>query len=170
MKTLPLKVVERPWQELKPHPDNPRNGDIDAIVASLRKNGLYRPIVTTRDGTILAGNHTYMAAGQIGMDSLSAVVLDLDPFSDEALRIMLADNRTADLGRYDDGILFKLMETLNQSDDGLDGTGYTNDDFSHLLIEDPPLDFDEIDVDAKTEHVCPSCGYAWNGKDNPAGG
>jgi len=126
-------------QSLRPHPKNPRNGDIDAIAESLRVNGQYRPIVVARHGTILAGNHTYMAAMQLGWQSIAAVFLDIEADSDAALKIMLADNRTADLGNYDNGILASLLTHLDDVDSLL-GTGYDAKTLASLLSEiDAPL-------------------------------
>jgi ParB-like chromosome segregation protein Spo0J len=137
---MPLNTQTRPWAELKPHPHNPRNGDTDAIVQSLRTNGQFKPIVTTPDGTILAGNHTYMAAGELGWATMECVVLDLDPYSPDAKRIMLADNRTSDLGRYDHGLLLELLQDLGD----LDGTGYEPDDLDALRHLNEPLDLDDL--------------------------
>jgi hypothetical protein len=134
---------------LHPHPSNPRNGDTDAIAASLQANGQYRPIVATKDGTILAGNHTYAAAMELGWPTLDCVVLDIDPFSADAHRIMLADNRTADLGRYDDALLLDLLKELET----LEGTGYTDDDLAALthMVNAPDLDLLAAQVGAPTD-------------------
>lgn len=115
---------------LRPHPRNARNGDVDAVAESLTVNGQYRPIVVTTDGTILAGNHTYAAALSLGWDRISVVTVDVAPESPEALRIMLADNRTADLGGYDDALLLELLRDL----DSLDGSGYVEDDVAELEL------------------------------------
>lgn len=126
--TSDLHIEHAPWNTLRPHPRNPRNGDTDAIAASLEANGQFRPIVVARDGTVLAGNHTYAAAGSLGWDTIAVVRLDLDPESPEAERIMLADNRTSDLGRYDDQALLGLLRDVGD----LTGTGYTEDDLADL--------------------------------------
>lgn len=124
---------------LRPHQRNPRNGDIDVIAESLRINGQYRPIVIARDGTILAGNHTYMAAMSLGWETLAVVRLDVDAASDAAYRIMLADNRTADLGNYDNGVLAQLLTHMSEVDSLL-GTGYDDRALADLLTEiDAPL-------------------------------
>lgn len=115
---------------LRPHPRNARNGDVEAVAESLTVNGQYRPIVVTTDGTILAGNHTYAAALSLGWDRISVVTVDVAPESPEALRIMLADNRTADLGGYDDALLLELLRDL----DSLDGSGYVEDDVAELEL------------------------------------
>lgn len=124
-------------RHLRPHPRNARNGDIEAIAESLQANGQFRPIVLAADGTILAGNHTYAAAMSLGWDTIDAVRLDLDPNSPEAIKIMLADNRTANLGNYDDGLLLALLEAVED----IDGTGYTPEDLDRLhdrLNDDTP--------------------------------
>lgn len=138
-----LTVERKPLSDLRPHPDNPRNGDTDLIMESLRVNGQYKPIVISTDGTVLAGNHTYAAAMELGWGSIAVVALDVDPHSPEAKRIMLADNRTADMGRYDDGQLLAVLREL----DSLPGTGYSADDveaLEHLWGE--PLNLDDIDT------------------------
>ena len=139
-------------QHLRPHPRNARNGDIEAIAESLRVNGQYRPIVLAADGTILAGNHTYMAAMSLGWDKIAAVRVDVAPESPEAIRIMLADNRTADLGNYDDGLLAELLANLDEAE-GLMGTGYDDNDLAELLTSiHEPLDGDTDPDDVPYAH------------------
>jgi ParB-like chromosome segregation protein Spo0J len=167
-----MTVVLRECDELRPHPDNPRNGDIDSIAESLTLNGQFKPIVTTTNGVILAGNHTYHAALQIGWKHIQCVVLDLDPYSNEAKRIMLADNRTSDRARYDDGILIDLLESLEDSDRALQGTGFDESDLEYLkknhdIIIDEKPDFDEFDTDLPVDYRCPSCAYEWSGLPKP---
>lgn len=138
MPTHTLTTEPRPLDDLRPHPSNPRNGDTEAIAASLQENGQYRPIVTTTDGTILAGNHTYMAALELGWGEIACVTLDVDPHSAEAHRIMLADNRTADLGNYDEGLLLALLTPLAE-DGALLGTGFDEDALETLLRLQRPV-------------------------------
>lgn len=169
-----LDTVQRPLADLRPHPRNARNGDTDVIRESLRVNGQYRPIVTTTDGTILAGNHTYAAAAEEGWESLACVVLDLDPDGPDALHVMLADNRTADRGTYDEGALLDVLAALSV-DAGLAGTGYSDEDLAALrdtldwtaarALDDSPgsAEFPAYDPEAPTSYRCPSCAYEWSG-------
>src|SRR5262245_1571138 len=122
---------------LRPHAENPKNGDIDAIVESLTVNGMYRPLYVTDDGVILAGNHTYHALLELGATQAPVIRLHVD--GTQARQIMLADNRIADLGRYDDALLLDLLEQLD-ADGALHGTGYTDDDMELLRLAqlDPP--------------------------------
>lgn len=127
------KVRKTPIKDLIPHPDNPRRGDIDAIADSLTAHGQYRPIVAnTRTGHVLAGNHTLAAAIQLGWTHVQVAWVDVD--DDTETRILLADNRTADMGDYDPDALIALLDTLTDTDLGIDGTGYTPSDLAELVL------------------------------------
>lgn len=131
-----LKLVRFDCAELRPYHRNPRRGDVEAITRSLEINGQYRPIVvnlgttTGRPLEVLAGNHTLAAAKTLQWSQIDAVTVDVDDM--EAARIVAADNRTADLGSYDNDLLIELLGEL----EGLDGTGYTQDDIDALTGAD----------------------------------
>lgn len=121
---------------LVPHPRNPRRGDVEAIRASIRAHGFYGTIVAQRStGRILAGNHRWEAARAEGLGEVPVVWVDVD--DDTATRILLADNRTADLADYDNETLTELLSELRDFDggNGLHGTGYTPDDLDALIRE-----------------------------------
>lgn len=128
-----------PVGELKPHPENPNHGDVNQIAESLETHGQYRSIVATADGTILAGHHVYQAAKNIGWKQLRVDVVDAD--DNEARKILLADNRLAELGPGMD--MDVLLEVLNNLGGDLSGTGY-DDKYLEMLEEmvagAPPLD------------------------------
>ena len=109
-----------PIDEIQSHPSNPRKGDIQGIADSLRVNGQYSPIVVdSRNGNILAGNHTWRAAKSLGWEKIAVVHVDVD--DQQAKRILLSDNRTSDLATYDRPNLIALIETLRPD---LDGSGW----------------------------------------------
>lgn len=114
--------------ELKPFPGNPRVGNVDLIAESLTANGQYRPIVV-RQGTneILAGNHTWRAAKQLGWEKIWVAFVECDDAT--ASRIVLVDNRANDVAGYNDGALLDLLGSLSS----LTGTGYDQDDLEALL-------------------------------------
>jgi len=118
-------------RRIHPHPENPKTGDTDAIIESIETNGVYRPVYINRQGTILAGNHTYAALLELGADQIPVITLDVDHAT--ARRIMLADNRIADLGRYDDALLLDLLDKI-AANDTIIGTGYTSDDVELLRL------------------------------------
>ena len=116
---------------------NPRQGNTDAIAQSLAKNGQYRAVVvnigthTGRPYEILAGNHTYKAATQLGWETITCHLVDVD--EDGATRIVLADNQTSDLATNSDDTLVSLLQSL---DGELTGTGFTDNDLAALLAQD----------------------------------
>ena len=140
----PLDVERYHPDELRPYHRNPRLGDVEAIARSQEVNGQYRPIVvnlgrhTGRPLEVLAGNHTLAAAKHLGWAKIAATTVDVDDM--EAARIVAADNRTADLGGYDDAVLIGLLQELPD----LDGTGYTEDDLDDLLLLGEQADLDAL--------------------------
>jgi hypothetical protein len=132
--------LAQPIGSVTPHPRNVRQGDIGAIATSLEAHGQYRPIVVHKPtGHILAGNHTYHAACSLGWDKVAATFVDCD--DEQALRILLADNRANDLATYDDAALADLLKDLANGT-GLEGTLYEPSDLDDLLalLEPPNLD------------------------------
>jgi hypothetical protein len=119
-----------PIAELRPHPRNPRRGVVPAIAASLRRFGQQRPVLAQEDGTLVAGHHVWKAALVEGWSQIAAVRTELAEHEVDAY--LLADNRLADLGLYDDRTLAEVLQPLAAAD-GLDGTGYTPDDVIGLL-------------------------------------
>jgi hypothetical protein len=70
-----------------------------------------------------------MAARELGWESIAVVQLPWDSQSPQAARVMVADNRTADLGSYDSAAMLQLLdELLEGSEELLSGTGYSADD------------------------------------------
>jgi hypothetical protein len=113
------------------HPQNPNNGDIDSVVDSIAGNGFYNPVVVQRStGYIIAGNTRYAALLALGAETIPVIWADID--DDRATRILIADNRTAELAVRDTRDLERLLHQLEASESGLAGTGYTVDDFIEL--------------------------------------
>lgn len=128
--THPDQTMDVELERLKPHPANPRRGDVRAIQASLTRFGQVKPIVVQRStGYIVAGNHTYQAARALGWPTIRCLVRDMT--DDEARGYLLADNRTADHATYDEGGLYQLLQDTLQ-DGSLEGTGYDLDDVETL--------------------------------------
>lgn len=135
-----LQVTQERVSELRTYHRNPRQGNTEVIKQSLTVNGMYRPVVvnagtfTGRPREVLAGNHTLMAARDLGWESVAAVTVDVD--EDQCARIVAADNRSADLAAYDERLLLELLNDLPD----LDGTGYEPGDLTDLerLLSDGP--------------------------------
>lgn len=112
------------------HPDNPRRGDHEAIVKSVISNGVYTPPkVQTSTSYVVAGNHSLDAMLDCGATRMPWVWLDVD--DNEARRIMLDDNHTAELGGYDQSMLLESLRAAQAAGD-LTLTSYTHDDVAEL--------------------------------------
>src|ERR1044072_5396212 len=131
------------------HPDNPRMGDVSAIAESLRRFGQGRPIVVQDStGYIVAGNHTAKAARVLGWDRIAAVRVELS--DEDALAYLLADNRLADRGSYDNEV---LRELLQRASGNLAGTGYDEDDALAMMDDMPTaIPTESVSVDDLKDH------------------
>lgn len=129
---------------VEPHPDNPNNGDLDAVAVSIEVNGMYRPIYAQKSTRhIVAGNTTYAAC--LALDATTIPVVWLDITDEQATRILLADNKTAALAVRDPALETALLLGLEPSDLGLQGTGYTADDLDTLKkLTNTPIDDDDF--------------------------
>lgn len=128
-----IQTTQYPVKDLKVYHKNPRIGDIDMIAESMERNGQFKPIVvnvgthTGRPNEILAGNHSYLAARKLGWERIYATFVDVD--DERAAAVVLADNKTASRGTYDE----KLMgELLAQVPDVL-ATGFKPEEADDLI-------------------------------------
>jgi hypothetical protein len=149
VKSLAGTTTRTPTGDLHTFHRNPRKGDVAAIAASLRRHSQYKPITvnvgthTGRPNEVLAGNHTLMAfrdlaaqePDEVGWRAMLTHWVDVD--NDMCERIVVADNRTSELGGFDTAELAALIDGFG---DDIDGLGFTEDDIADLmaLIEEGP--------------------------------
>lgn len=134
-----LEPLASPIGRLQLMPGNPRRGNVDAVARSLATFGQRKPIVARQDGTVIAGNHTLQAARQLGWERIAVVWVDDDDATAKAFS--LADNRTAELGGYDDQLLADLIAEVRDADEELlAASAWTENDLRDLL--------DRLDDDA----------------------
>ena len=122
-----MEAISVEIDSLKEFPNNPRMGNVKELIESLKHNGQYKPIVVQEStGFILAGNHLWKAAKELGWTEISAVKIDVDDL--QAKKIVATDNRLADLGAYNEQALLELLGEID-----LQGTGYVPQDIDDLL-------------------------------------
>lgn len=120
-----LIPLATPIENLRHWEKNPRKGNVEAVAKSLARFGQRKPIVASRKtGEVIAGNHTLAAARHLGWKQIAVVWVDDD--EQTATAFALADNRTQDLGFYDEELLDELIESIKEQD-LLIATGYTED-------------------------------------------
>lgn len=150
MRRIPTTLTDLaiPIGSVQPHPRNEdiHEGDVGAISESLKANSQYRPIVVSKKtGNIVAGNHTWKAAVALGWEEIAATFVNASP--EQELRILIADNRTAQLAVNHDEALSRLLTEIAESDGGLAGTGWDGDDLDALLADlTPPVSFTDPDA------------------------
>lgn len=145
-----------PIDSVSEHPENPRVGNVDKIVESIRAHGQYVPIVVQRStGYAVKGNHTLRALGRVGASHVNVVYRD---YTDEqARRVLLMDNKASDDGYYEDGTLVQMLDELKATEQGLAGTGFTDEDLAAILARQdsdfpgfsPDEAPDDVDVPAQ---------------------
>lgn len=130
---LAREVTTVPIDALSPHPQNPRRGNVEAIRESIRHNGFVAPILVQASRMrIIAGEHRWRAAVAEGYDEVPVVLLDID--DSHALRVLLADNKTADDAAYDEPALIEALQAAADANAGLLlGTGWATVELEALL-------------------------------------
>ena len=154
--------------DLIEHPDNPRRGNVDLLVQSIKANGFYGSVIAQEStGYVLVGNHRLRAAREAGIEQVPVMWVDVD--DQQARRIMLIDNRSSDQADYDASTLAALLESTRTDQGDLTGTGYDDTDLSLILAAATPPEptpptggFPAVDPNAlDLQHTCPRCGYEW---------
>lgn len=113
-----------PARSIKPHPHNPNRGDVEAIRESIQAHGFYGHVVVQQETRrILVGEHRWRAALEEGADQVPVLWVNVD--DQEAEKILLVDNRTAELAKRDKDALVDVLSALLEQDEGTVGTGYT---------------------------------------------
>jgi hypothetical protein len=121
-----------PIDQVKQHPDNPNNGDVEKLIESIQVNGFYTTITADRaTGYILAGNHRYQALHALGATQIPVVWVDKDRHG--TLRILVGDNATGQLAEVDKSGQAEILRELMESPLGIAGSGFDVDSYQRLL-------------------------------------
>lgn len=144
--------------ELIPHPDNPRRGDIPAIKRSLGKYGQMKPIIVQRSTNyVVAGNHTLLAAKELGWSFVDVQFHDID--DQTAKSYLVADNLASDRSTYDKSKKASLLGDL-LDDETLVAMGIDKeyDSLQEELHARPEkrrakVEIDDVDLEEESEEV-----------------
>jgi DNA modification methylase len=160
-----LQALAVPIDTLKGLPGNPRIGDVDAVAKSLDRFGQRKPIVVRQDdGTIIAGNHTWQAAKQLGWTEIAVAYVGDDDVTASAYA--LADNRTAELGSYDEQALKDLIDQVASVDpDLVQDAGWADEAVAELVAkiasQQPQAELDEDFIPEISEVPITKLGDIW---------
>jgi site-specific DNA-methyltransferase (adenine-specific) len=160
-----LRSLATPIENLKALPGNPRKGDVDAVAKSLERFGQRKPIVARKDdGTIIAGNHTWQAAKKLGWNEIAVAFVGDDDVTAKAYA--LADNRTAELGSYDEQALIDLIEEVHAVvPEFVRDAGWSDDAIAELVAkiesEQPLKEIDEDEIPEPPVEPITKLGDIW---------
>jgi ParB-like chromosome segregation protein Spo0J len=96
--------------------------NLSAIKGSLARFGQQKPIVVDKNNVVRAGNGTLQAAKALGWDKIWVAKSALE--GAEMTAYALADNRTAQLAKWDDEVLGKTLQSLREIDFPLTEIGF----------------------------------------------
>ena len=154
-----LRVVKVKISSLQSDPDNARkhsDKNIKSIIGSLKRFGQRKPIVVTGANIVIAGNGTLEAAKQLGWSEIVVAYVPADWTFEHARAYALADNRTSELGEWDnDKLAMQLIE--------LDSVGWELNDVGFEKLEPPT---EEMKDKKSTWVDCDDCGRKVLNKDN----
>ena len=137
-----MVVEKRKIADLRPAEYNPRQelhpGDpeYENIARSIKTFGYVDPIIINKDNTIIGGHQRARVLADLGYTAVDVVVLDVDKTHEKALNVAL--NKIT--GNWDENKLKDLLLDLDDSDLGLDATGFTKTDLDDLVgkLDIPP--------------------------------
>src|ERR1039458_9562852 len=145
---LPLSRLI-PWaKNARTHSD----AQVAQIAGSITAFGFNAPILIDSKGNIIAGNGRYLAALKLGLEMVPVVVLDhLSEIQKRAY--ILADNKLAELGGYDDELLASQLAELRNADIDLQLLGFNEDELRTLLAD---ADCCDVEAGADVEEEIPA--------------
>lgn len=155
----PVEVV--PLDTLAEHPENFREHDVGAISESIRRWGVWRPLVVQESTRfILVGNGESKALRVLGQATAPVRWIDVD--DENARAIMLADNWIPSRGRNMPEELLALMQELREESELFEATGADDDDLADLERDLADMEKPLKASGPKPRKVeCPECGHKW---------
>ena len=127
------ELVNLAIELLVPNPRNARTHDdaqIGRLMASLERDGQTKPVLARRSNHMLIAGHGITdAATRLGWTHLAVLLWDVDQAT--ADRVMLADNRLAELSGTDKARMAQLLGEVDQAD--YLATGFSEDEVAKLM-------------------------------------
>jgi hypothetical protein len=153
--------------KLVPFARNPRthsDAQVAQIAGSIAAFGFNAPILVDSRAGVIAGHGRLLAARQLGLEEVPVIVLDhLSEIQKRAY--ILADNKLAELGGYDDEVLRRELAELRDAEIDLGGLGFSDDELAVLLAAtespDPGADPEEEEIPEAPAEPVTRAGDIW---------
>lgn len=108
-----MEIVTKSIHELIPYDKNARKNDkaVPLVAKSIEQFGFKVPIVIDRNNVIVCGHTRYKAAHALGIEEVPCIVAD-DLTDQQIKAYRLADNKVAEVSKWDKGILSLEMNEI----------------------------------------------------------
>lgn len=157
-----FEIIYRRTAELRENPDNAKihpAKQVAKIKRSIKQFGFLSPLIIDQENIVLCGNGRLAAARELGLEAVPTLCAG---HLDEARRraLALADNKSADGGRYDEErIAIEIQTILNlEADFEIIDTGFEIGEIDHLLSTKPVAGNEQIDEPAfdagRVDSIC----------------
>lgn len=97
-----MNIVEKRIEELTPFENNPRHNDgaVEVVANSIKEFGFKVPVIVDKDNVIVAGHTRIKAAELLGIEKVPVIVAS-DLTDEQVKAFRLADNKTAEIAKWD---------------------------------------------------------------------
>lgn len=158
---MPRTLAYMRLDELPGDARNPKDHDLEGLRASMQRFGFVEPIVLDeRTGKLVSGHgrvEELQLAHAAGLDAPEGVEVDeagvwsapvlrgwASKDDAEAGAYIVAANRLTETGGWHSDPLAALLDEIAATGAGLDGTGYSREDFDDLLTQLSPPSLDDL--------------------------
>ena len=147
-------IINRPPEDLKPWPGNPRTHSDKQLVklkASIQKFGFTAPVLVDEEGVILSGHGRVLAAKALDLATIPTRII---PGLTEAKKraYVIADNKLAQLSAWDDAALKAEMEILIRDEFDIETTGFSTAEVD-IMFDDPAAPVSDDPDDLQSEDI-----------------
>jgi hypothetical protein len=156
-----------PIESVRQFESNANEGDVEAVIQSVNASGFYGAVIAQQGtGVLIAGHTRHAALLSLGATQIPVLWMVTDDVGAERAR--LGDNQTTRLGRWNEAMLYESLLRVQQSEIGLQGTGFPDDYVDMLKATlDGPLTFEEEEFAKQRQgkdFTCPNCGHTFGGR------
>ena len=146
------EVFDVPIEEISPYENNPRFNDraVPALMKSIEEFGFNVPIILDKNNVVIAGHTRLKAAESLGFKSVPCLRVD-DLTEEQVKAFRLADNKTAELSRWDFEKLYGELNSLKVTVPELDMAAFGFDEIRFEQKQEVKEDSGKV--------ICPRCGY-----------
>lgn len=108
-----MEIVTKSIHELIPYDKNARKNDkaVPLVAKSIEQFGFKVPIVIDKNNVIVCGHTRYKAAHALGIEEVPCIIAD-DLTDQQIKAYRLADNKVAEVSKWDKGILSLEMNEI----------------------------------------------------------